>query len=206
MKYIMLFFSLSLSLFLMNCSKQTNTPNIGTQTYRVFDSLRTPIAGAKVVLIESDNPYITNPISTFSRVDSGLTNNIGYISFNNLTVGKYYFTSTTAGCQIEFLTAVHKFANISDVIRDTIEISVWPSGYLNIINPLPNYISVMAQTYLFGGTILYPFSAKTIILSRRTDTIRWAKYNPTTQNYEGNIFDTVIPISCGDTSILPFHL
>ncbi len=199
MKYIKLFFSLSLILFLLNCSKQTNTPDIGSQTYRVLDSLRTPVAGAKVVLIEFDGQY-----AKYIRVDSGLTNNSGYVSFNNLIVGKTYLTSTTVGCLTSNLTPTIVIGYFTLGRRDTLEISVWPTGYMHITNPLPNHIAVWSHD--FNYNVFNPNSAFTIFLGRKTDTLHWAKFNPTTQSYEGNIFDTVIPISCGDTSNLPLHL
>ena len=200
MKYLKFFLFFCFSLFLLYCSKQPNNPNSGSQTYRVFDSLGSPVAAAKVVLIEFAPAY-----SNGIRVDSGFTNNYGYISFSNLIAGKSYGTSATAGCHTSFVTWGVIIGNFSGDRRDTIGISIWPTGYMHIFNPLTNPALIWAGNPS-TNFVINPNSSATVFLSRKPDTIQWAKFNTTTHNYEGTKFDTVIQITCGDTSNLTLHL
>lgn len=172
-----------------------------TLTYRVFDTLQSFIAGAKVVLIERSPSY-----SGYIRKDSGYTNSYGCISFQNLVIGNSYLASASSGCWIPapgyaVLTGPYD----PEYFTDTLRLVIAPMGILKVSNPLPVPVRTWTDDLLVSQ-VLQPNTTADYFLFANTNTIHWQKFNPITSSIEGPRFDTSIHLSCGDTSRLPFHL
>ena len=201
MWYIRIAYFIVFTLSLFSCTKE-NKISTGSITYRVYDSLNIPVAGAKVTLTE-----IAPSSSNGMIKDSGITNTLGYISFHNLIEGYSYTPSASLGCLrtiwVPYLIAFDPYRYVPP--NSSTPIQILPQGYFKIYNPLPNTILLKMGSPL--NSYIIPSNVKiTVYISSNSNEIYWGKYNSTINNFDGTIYDSTIFVSCGDTSNFIVHL
>lgn len=190
-----------IALLLFGCSKNNNSETIREAiVFQTLDSLFNPKAGVKVVLLEQ---FQTGP---FTRKDSGISNLSGCVSFNGLLEGYNYKTSASLGCLTSDIGWHILLLEFHSYNLDTIPVYLRPSGYLKVTNTSSLLTRIWSTETAYENRIINGNSNNIFLHPAKLDTIFWAKWNPSINNYEPPIHDTIITLTCNDTTSLIVHL